>query len=256
MKKYILILFALSTAFAVPVRVGTLNCYCFFKPEYAGGAIKLQGRPTGDDYKHKVENLGLLLRNTDIVGLQETELGAAKDLAAFMKFNMGYVKGKDTYTGENTATISRPSFALIATTRSSELDKLLSKHTLSVYQVGANRVWVLSVHLIRPIGVQDAKHQAQLDVLGVWANAMMASGKTLIVLGDFNDTGENLIKGMKGTVTENTHYTNKQYDHIYVSPGVKVLSSSITRPPYAKKPSDIQKTLWTDHYLAVVTVDL
>src|ERR1035438_7864566 len=155
-----LLLGTCSLALADNIRVGTLNCYLFFQPEYSGNSVSLKGRPTAENYPIKVQHLAGFVTKVDVVGLEETERNTVSDLAQAAQYGFTFVQGHDTYTGENTGILTQSSLRVQKLGRIGELDRTVSKHTLvRVYTPNHNFLFLV-VHLIRPIGAQATKHEA------------------------------------------------------------------------------------------------
>ncbi len=133
----------------------------------------------------------------------------------------------------------------------------LSKHLLVTLDADGKRYAVLVVHLLRPIGKNELKHQAQLDSIRDWVESVKKNtpDTTIVVLGDFNNDGKKLLPlEDSAAVTDYapTHLTGKAYDHIFTSG--KLNAVEIVRPPLPKRPNDTLKALWTDHFLVSAEV--
>lgn len=114
------------------------------------------------------------------------------------------------------------------------------------------RYAVLVVHLLRPIGKNEAKHLAQLSAIRGWAESMKntAPETTLVVLGDLNNDGKDLLPMKDSAALSDyaaTHLAGKAYDHIFTSGMLSEVE--IVRPPLPKRPNDTLKAMWTDHFL-------
>jgi endonuclease/exonuclease/phosphatase family metal-dependent hydrolase len=114
--------------------------------------------------------------------------------------------------------VKRPGLTVKKATRVPALETL-SKHLLVTLEADGARYAVLVVHLLRPIGKNEAKHLAQLTAIRAWAESMKntAPETTLVVLGDFNNPGKELLPMRDSAAVTDyaaTHLTGKAYDHI------------------------------------------
>lgn len=242
------------------VSVGTLNAYMLFSPEnHESTGLKREGY-SRDDYAKKIRNLSALVSGVgvDFVALQEigSDVEAA-DLAMALRTDTGgewqvcFVQGKDTYTGQDVAAVvrKRPGLRVIDARRDAALDRLLSKHVVVRLVADGKEYDVLVVHLIRPIGASAEKHAGQVSAISKWIASRATGRSQPVVAGDFNDSNQSLLPYPAANVLvgwQPTHLAGKAFDHIYSTQ--QAVSASVVRPPYAKKPSDAQKQAWTDHY--------
>lgn len=242
------------------LKVGTLNCFFLVDPARAKEGQLSEKTPTPEVYVEKLENLSGLVRGLDVVGLQEigSEIEAkalAKQAGAVSRF----VQGKDTYTGQDVATLvtERPGLSIRGATRVAELEKL-SKHLLVTVEEGGTRYAILNVHLIRPIGKNAEKHAQQIAAIRAWIESLRqrAPETVVVVLGDFNNPSANLLPlcdSLEATAGAPTHLDKKPFDRIFTSG--TMTAATVVRPPYPKRPNDLLKSLWTDHYLLTAVVD-
>lgn len=249
-----LFLSCLSAVWA-DLKVGTLNCYLLFAPGSDPGGQLTDKMLSPENYAQKVSNLGSLLKGLDFVGLQEigSEIDAKNMAKAAGTYQPLFVKGKDTYTGQDVAALvlKRSGLTVKKVTRVPALENL-SKHLLVTLEADGKRYAVLVVHLLRPIGQNEAKHLAQLDSIRDWVVSVKNSTPetTIVVLGDFNNAGKNLLPLTdSATLTDYapTHLTGKAFDRIFTSKKLNALE--IVRPPLPKHANDTNKSLWTDHFL-------
>lgn len=258
------LLFALLFLFCPPLwaalKVGTLNCFFLVDPARPREG-QLSGKtPAPEVYAAKLENLSGLVRGLDVVGLQE--LGSeveAKALAKQAGSAARFVQGKDTYTGQDVATLvtERPGLVIRGATRVAELEKL-SKHLLVTVEEGGTRYAILNVHLIRPIGKNAEKHGQQIAAIRAWTDSVRQSAPetVVVVLGDFNNPSPELLPlcdSLERTAGAPTHLDRKPFDRIFTSG--TMTGATVVRPPYPKRPNDLLKALWTDHYLLTAVVD-
>lgn len=249
-----LFLAVLSSAWA-DLKVGTLNCYLLFAPGSDHGGQLKDTELSPDAYAEKVTHLSSLLKGLDFVGLEE--LGSEVDDKNMAKaagtYQPLFVQGKDTYTGEDVGALvlKRAGLTVKKVSRVPVLENL-SKHLLVTLEADGKRYDVLVVHLIRPIGKNEEKHLAQLASIRAWAESVKKStpDTTVVVLGDFNNSGKNLLPLEHSAAVTSyapTHLTGKAFDHIFTSGKLKDVE--IIRPPLPKHPNATLKALWTDHFL-------
>jgi len=117
----------------------------------------------------------------------------------------------------------------------------------------------LVIHLLRPIGANEAKHQGQLAAIRAWAEETLRAEpeSTVVVLGDTNSVKTVRGSSVLGVGREAneltgfaaTHLDGRHYDRL-ISLGIGSWSGAeIVRPPYPKKPNNDTKRVRTDHYL-------
>ena len=133
-----------------------------------------------------------------------------------------------------------------------ELDRVVSKHLLIQATKDKTKVYVLAVHLLRPIGAQADK---QREAIGAWATGLLTRepGATVVIAGDTNNTDRQPLYGIGREAGElngfaATHITNKCYDRLVVTGAGKWAAIEVLRPPYGLRPNDANKRVWTDHY--------
>ena len=251
-------------ALAADIKVGTLNCYLFFDPAIDHpGKVDDQNRMTPQQYQTKIANLATLTKGYQIVALQET--GGREEITALAKasgMQWLYAKGKDTATGEEVGVLHNlPGWKVTSKGRVGELDRVVSKHLLIQAVKDNARVYVLAVHLLRPIGAQAEKQVKQREAIGAWATGLLSRepGATVLVVGDTNNSDRTSLYGIGHEAGElngfaATHLTNKCYDRLVVAGAGKWTSVEILKPPYGKKPNDANKRVWTDHFFVGATL--
>jgi endonuclease/exonuclease/phosphatase family metal-dependent hydrolase len=255
-----LVLFVwLGATLAAALRVGSLNCYFLVDPARPGEGRLAERTPTPEVYAAKLGNLAGLVAGIDVVALQEvgSEI-EARALAERAGLRVRFVQGKDTYTGQDVATLvaERPGLVVRGATRVRELENL-SKHLLVLVEEGGVRYAVLNVHLLRPIGRNEEKHRAQLAAIADWAAATKARepATVVVVLGDFNNPARAilpLLDSGEATAFAPTHLDHKAFDRVFTSG--RLSEVEVVRPPYPKRPNDLLKALWTDHFLVKALV--
>ena len=261
-----LALFLLLTvaALAADLKVGTLNCYLFFDPAIDHrGKVDDANRMTAQQYQTKIANLATLTKGYQIVALHET--GGRDEIAALAKaagMSWAWSKGNDTATGQEVGILHNlPGWKVTSKGRVGELDRVVSKHHLVQATKDKAKVYVLAVHLLRPIGAQAEKQARQREAIGVWATGLLARepGATVVIVGDTNNTDRQPLYGIGREAGElngfaATHLTNKCYDRLVVAGAGKWTNVEILKPPYGKKPNDTNKRVWTDHYFVGATL--
>ena len=258
LRRIVLFLLTAGAVFAADLKVGTLNCYLLFDPAIDHrGKVDDDNRMTSAQYQQKLTNLATLTKGYDVVALQE--IGGKTETAALAKaagFAWAWTQGRDTATGQEVALLhTLPSWQVTSKGRVAELEKIVSKHLLVLATKGQERVYFLSVHLLRPIGAQQQKQEGQRRAIGAWAQGLLAreSGATVVILGDTNNSSRESLYGLGNDAGElngyaSTHLTNKCYDRLVVMGNAKWIGIEVLKPPYGRKPNDANKRVWTDHY--------
>ena len=254
------LMLVLTSSLSAALKIGTLNCFLLVDPARPAEGHLSGKTPPPDVYAAKVDHLAGFIGGLDVVGIQEVgserEAGALANKAGYQ---VRFVQGKDTFTGENVATLisTRPGLVVQGASRVRELEGL-SKHLLVTVDESGTRYAILNVHLIRPIGKNAEKHAHQLAAISTWVASVKARepATVIVVLGDFNDPSPNLLPLADSAVATGftpTHLAQKPFDHIFTS-GV-MEKPTVIRPPYSKHPNDTVKAEWTDHYLLEAMVE-
>lgn len=242
------------------LKIGTLNTYLLFEEgSKSGGQLESRALPP-KIYAQKVSNLASLMSGLDFVALQELggEVDAQNLAKAAGPYQTAFVQGRDTFTGQDvSALILRRKGLLLK--RSSRVPTLenLSKHLLVSLEADGKAYAVLVVHLLRPIGKNAEKHEAQFASIRTWIESIKKSAPdtSIVVIGDFNNDGKVLLPLTDSAALNGyapTHLNGSAYDHIFSSG--KLSAVDVVRPPYPKRPNDLLKSLWTDHYLVKATL--
>jgi hypothetical protein len=261
-----LYLFIAAAALAADLKIGTLNTYLFFDPAINHpGKVDDGAKMSADDYRTKIANLATLVKGYNIVALQETG-GRAEITALANAAGMSWLwtKGKDTATGQEVGILFElPGWKVVSKGRVPELDRVVSKHLLAAATKGAAKVYVLAVHLLRPIGTQAEKQAKQREAIGMWAKALLAREPevTIVVAGDTNCSDRRSLYGVGSDAGDlnayaATHLAGKCFDRLVVVGPGKWASIEIKRPLYGPRPNDANKRLWTDHYFVGATLRL
>lgn len=254
------VLLALS-AIAAELKVGSLNCYLFFDPAIDHpGKVDDEHRMSAEQYRSKIENLATLTAGYNIVALQETggrpEVSA---LATAAHMQWVWTRGNDTATGEEVAILyDLPGWQVTAMGRVSELDRVVSKHVLLRAAQGKHTIYVLGVHLIRPIGAQAEKQARQLAAIKEWVQHLVSRepGSSVLVVGDTNSTVTRSGVSLFGIGREAnelngfaaTHLAGKCFDRLVLAGTGSWTGIEIRRPPYGKRPNNLLTQVWTDHF--------
>ena len=245
-------------ALGADIKVGTLNTYLFFDPAIDHpGKVDDSNRMTPQQYQTKIANLATLTKGYQIVALQET--GGREEITALAKesgMQWFFAKGKDTATGQEVGILHNlPGWKVTSKGRVAELDRVVSKHLLIEAVKDNAKVYVLAVHLLRPIGAQAEKQAKQREAIGAWAKGLLVRepGATVLIVGDTNTSDRKSLYGIGDEAGElnafaATHLTNKCYDRLVVAGPGSWKSIEILKPPYGKKPNDANKRVWTDHF--------
>jgi hypothetical protein len=258
----LLFLLLLVAAQAADLRVATLNCFLLFDPAIEHpGKLDEERALTSEEYQRKIENLISLTNGYEVIGLQET--GGRSEIEAMAKvggYQWAFAKGKDTYTGQEVGALYKlPGWKISGIGRVGALDKLLSKHLAFTATKDGETIHFLVVHLIRPIGKQEEKHQQQVAAITQWADGLrqLHTKDTIVILGDTNSDRTPLLSIGTEAGAQNrwaaTHLTGKAFDRLVALNG-SWSAVEVKRPPYGKKPNDLNKRLWTDHFLLGATL--
>ena len=254
------LMLALASSLSAALKIGTLNCFFLVDPARpAEGHLSDKG-PQPEIYAAKIGNLAGLITGLDVVGLQEVgSEREAEALASKAGYRARFVQGKDTFTGQDVATLvsPRPGLVVRSSSRVRELDSL-SKHLLVTVVESGTRYAILNVHLIRPIGRNAEKHTKQLASIAAWVAEVKARepATVIVVLGDFNNPSPNLLPLADSAVATGfmpTHLDKKPFDRIFTT-GV-IEQAMVVRPPYPKRPNETLKAEWSDHYLLKAMVE-
>lgn len=252
---------------AEDVRVATLNCCLLFSPAVSHESDVGKESPlTPAQYREKIRNLLTLVKDADFVGVEETGGRAElEDLARASNRQWAFAKGKDVFTGEEVGALySLPGWKVMVNGRVGELDRLVSKHLLVTAMKDKIRIRFLVVHLLRPLGGNESKHQAQVAAIGRWAAKLraMEPDTSIVILGDTNDA--RVVRGgsLFGVGRESgellgfsaTHLDGNPYDRIVLVGTGMLLNAGVQRPPFGGRPNNATKRVWTDHFAMEATL--
>lgn len=251
-------------ALAADLKIGTLNCYLLFDPAIDHpGKVDDQNRMTAQQYRTKIANLATLTKGYQIVALQET--GGREEVTALASaagMSWLWTKGKDTATGQEVAVLhNMPGWKVTSKGRVGDLDRVVSKHLLVMATMEKHRVYVLAVHLLRPIGAQAERQAKQREAIGTWAKGLLARepDATVVIVGDTNNSDRQPLYGIGRDAGElnsfaATHLTGKCFDRLVVAGVGKWTGIEVQRPPYGPRPNDSNKRVWTDHFFVGATL--
>jgi hypothetical protein len=259
-----LFLLGAVAAAASGLRIGTLNCYLLFDPaiEHAG-KVDDANRMTAEQYQTKIANLATLLRGYQIVALQET--GGREEIAALGKaagMSWLWTRGRDTATGQEVGLLHNlPGWKVIPKGRIAELDRVVSKHLLLHASRERESVYMLAVHLLRPIGAQAERQARQRQAIGDWARTLSEREPRAVVViaGDTNFSDRQSVYGLGRDAGElngyaATHLAGRCIDRLVVVGPGSWSHSEIRRPPFGTRPNEANKLRWTDHYFVGATL--
>jgi len=141
----------------------------------------------------------IISSNPDIVNLVEVEnIEALKTLNDKFLEGRGYepylIKGKDTYTGQDVALLTRIDTEEIDRDdrkgQSGDVQKGVSKNYYAKLDLGDNtKIAFIGLHFLSGPNREDRIHprQAQADVIKDLAVELNSAGYNIVILGDFND---------------------------------------------------------------------
>lgn len=204
--------------------VVTLNTYWFINPENTTG--KLGDPPKSQEEKQiRAKNLAQLILTGShnippwIIALQE--IGTEEDLQDISQaikslsgeqFIPLFVKGKDTFTKQNTGLLLNPKFGWKIrgqANRPSDLEKEISKHTSLTLEKGGKTLTVTTVHLRVPKNPEATTTQTnQVRALLRHATTQLSRSPNLIILGDFNIPTPPGKQGVLNILLDNTNMTD------------------------------------------------
>lgn len=251
------VLFAVS-ALAADLKVGTLNCYLLFDPAIEHrGKVDDTNRMTPEQYRQKLTNLATLTKDYAVVAVEEAGGRAeVQALAQASGFAWAWSQGNDTATGEEVGLLHKlPGWTVTSKGRVGSLDKVVSKHLLVLATHEKERIYILAVHLLRPIGAQAERQAKQREAIGAWMKELLAREPeaTVVVIGDTNNSDSQALYGLGRDPGElnsyaATHLGGKCFDRLVVAGRGSWSAVELRRPPYGKKPNDQNKRIWTDHF--------
>lgn len=204
MYKYILavtVSLALSTTIlsAAEFKVATWNLEWFNDHETSDDSSNIgpnQAAPDESEYEARVAAIAASIANMapEIIGLQEvenqkvvTDLADQLTIAHGAAYQVSFVQGRDTYTGQDVAYLIKDGIEFKGsrfdfTEFADDADfKDLSKHQRLQVTIDGQDIEIINVHLITRL----AKRVKQANTLRAWIEELMGI-EHIIVLGDFN----------------------------------------------------------------------
>jgi len=199
------------------VVVMTLNTKFFFDDQAPHGQVVDDDPPTQAEFQTEAQNIADFIDNSgaNLIGLTEIENQAVVEevrsrLPNSNDWNIVFVQGRDTFTGQDVALLTtftpdvntatsypdeRDIFFMGSDERNTNPSKILGVNV----NIGGEHVYVVVAHLISRAGNNDAKRFAQANVIRRNAVVEMMAGRHVIVMGDMNDTpGTPAIRRMRG----------------------------------------------------------
>lgn len=195
-------------AFDDGVRIATLNTEFMFDGEGDEGQASFPHK--GDPVRSRThrDRIGEIVRmiDADVLMMQEVENERVLNLLIEesldgMGYSAHFVQGNDRFTGQNVALLSR--LPIEATGRTDERAPVgasgdtygVSKNMYARLILGNTPTTLVGVHfLARPDDPErKEKREAQAEVIRRLVEQEMASGRAVIVLGDFNDFDESTL---------------------------------------------------------------
>ena len=196
------------------------------------GQVDFSRKGSETEAAEHMEDIAEIIRagNPDIVHLVEVENKQAvdklnTDYLAGSNYKVYFKKGKDTFTGQDVALLTRIDPDIFdrddGKGQSGNVSKGVSKNLYATFTIGQTKIAVIGLHfLARPNAeYRRLPRQAQADLICKRAKKLFDQGYLLIILGDFNDyDGEtdsrdhidsmpvtNVLSMIKGLGTDSTN---------------------------------------------------
>jgi len=244
--KYLLILLSILALPASAIDVMTVNTEFFWddKAPHEGQIMNASKAPSKNAYIRKKEYFSNLIRESgvSIVGLTEIEgCHIASDLAEILNWNFACKKGRDIYTGQDVAVLTKfkvlsntidnhaKSYAPMKLYNGGSKEVRPSKALTVILLDDQDSIMVTVAHLISRRGSNDDKRHAQANAI---FNTLLKTRerhkpKYEFLMGDFNDVASSeTLRIMQSDVlinkagSEDWSYQYKGHiliDHILVS---------------------------------------
>ena len=200
------------------LRIATLNT------EFMFDGLDEEGEATfphkGDPVKARAhrDRIGHILRmiDADVVMLEEVENARAMEMLLTeslgdMGYTVHFVEGQDSFTGQDVGLLSRLPVAEVGRTDERvtppgrDRSQGVSKNMYARLQLGDLSVTIIGLHfLARPTDPdRKPRREAQAEVIRQLVEQEIASGQSVVVLGDFNDyDGQSLDLGGNQPITD------------------------------------------------------
>ena len=185
------------------IRIATLNCEFLWdglEPEEGNLTVEFPHKGKPALAREHIYNIAEVIKsiNADIINLAEVEgIAVLKFLndtfLTDLKYYIGFIEGRDTYTGQDVAILSKfpinKIFRFDEKGRSGEIEKSVSKNYVADITVENTDITFIGIHLLS--GPSDVsridERQAQADAIKQIALKKAKEGNLIVVLGDFND---------------------------------------------------------------------
>lgn len=188
---------------AKTLSIATFNTYFLWdgiEPEEGNSNISFPHKGNAELAREHMSQIADIIRelNADIVNLVEIEgLDALEMLTdtflSDMKYEIGFVKGKDTFTGQDVAILSK--YPIVSIERfenkgeSEGKEKSVSKNYIADIEINGKTISFIGIHLLaRPMDASRLPNrQAQAAAIRVNAIERFRKGNQVVVFGDLND---------------------------------------------------------------------
>ncbi|GAB5407258.1 MAG: hypothetical protein Aurels2KO_54890 [Aureliella sp.] len=181
------------------LRVGTWNLNWFFDEDGSDNSASIGRRFASSSATAFDQRVGRIAEviddlNLDVIVLQEVEnqsvlrrLALELEVAHGQHFNVAFVQGRDTHTGQDVGFLVRDDWSakaqrFVFSCRGQEDFKDLSKHGYVDIEIAGETLRVINVHLSSRL----SPRKRQAKTLRSWIDIPMDQVDHLIVLGDFN----------------------------------------------------------------------
>jgi len=190
------------------IRIATFNVEFLFDGIEPEGEADFGWKGDPEAARHHRNGVAAIIRqlNADIVVLQEVENEEVMRMMldeslSDLRYEAFYVRGRDTFTRQDVGILSRLPVDEIGRTderaplAGARTDYGVSKNLWARLDLGGIPTTIIGVHLLaRPSDSRrTAQREAQAEVIASLASREMASGREVIVLGDFNDYDDEVL---------------------------------------------------------------
>lgn len=164
------------------------------------GQVNFSRKGSETEAAEHMEDIAEIIKtgNPDIVHLVEVENKQAMDklntdYLAGSNYKVYFKKGKDTYTGQDVALLTRIDPDVFdrddGKGQSGNVSKGVSKNLYATFTVGQTKIAVIGLHFLSRPNAENRRlpRQAQADLICKRAKKLFDQGYLLIILGDFND---------------------------------------------------------------------
>ena len=164
------------------------------------GQVNFTWKHSETEAAERMEKIAEIIRtgNPDIVNLVEVENKQAvdklnADYLAGSGYKVYFKKGKDTYTGQDVALLTRIDPDVFdrdnGKGQSGNVSKGVSKNLYGTFTIGQTKIAVVGLHFLAFPNAEYRRlpREAQADLICRRAKKLFDQGYLLIILGDFND---------------------------------------------------------------------